>query len=140
VEDDGSEHRRGVRLSRLRFGPFPPPRGPRDAAGDQVRPRVRPREGAEPPGLVATREDERALLDALEKAFDYRGDCTITTAGGDAVTGYIFDRRRGETLDASTLRLMTPDSDEHVTVRFSEIARLEFTGRDTAHGSRSRRG
>jgi hypothetical protein len=85
-------------------------------------------------GLVATREDERALLDALEKAFDYRGDCTITTAGGDAVTGYIFDRRRGETLDASTLRLMTPDSDEHVTVRFSEIARLEFTGRDTAHG------
>ncbi len=85
-------------------------------------------------GLVATRADELALLDALEQAFDYRGDCTVATTDGRAVTGYIFDRRRGDTLDDSTLRLLTAESDDPVTIRFSEIDRLEFTGRDTAHG------
>ncbi len=85
-------------------------------------------------GLVATREDERALLDALEMAFDYRGDCAITTADGKKIAGYIFDRRRGETLDTSTLRLMTAESDAYVAIRFSEIDRLEFSGRDMAHG------
>ena len=85
-------------------------------------------------GLVASREDETALLDALEKAFDYRGDVTLALAGAEPVTGYIFDRRRGDTLDASTVRLLAPGSDDPVVVRFSEIERLEFTGKDTAHG------
>lgn len=85
-------------------------------------------------GLVATRDDERALLEALEKAFDYRGDCTITRADATTVTGYIFDRRTADTLVDSILRLMTPDSDTPVVVRYSEIDRLEFTGRDMAHG------
>ena len=85
-------------------------------------------------GIVATRADERALLEALEKAFDYRGDCTITRVGGESVTGYIFDRRTADTLVDSTLRLMTAESDTPVVVRYSEIDRLEFSGRDTAHG------
>jgi len=85
-------------------------------------------------GLVATRADERALLDALEKAFDYRGDCTITRADGTSVTGYIFDRRTGATLDASVLRLMTADSDAPVLIKYAEIDRLDFSGKDPAHG------
>jgi len=85
-------------------------------------------------GIVANREDERALLDALERAFDYRGDCTITTAAGDAITGYIFDRRTGGTLADSRLRLMTADSDDPVTIAYADIDRLEFSGKDAAHG------
>lgn len=85
-------------------------------------------------GLVATRADERALLDALEKAFDYRGDCTIGRTDGTEVTGYIFDRRKGDSLEASTVRLMAADSDRPVVVRFSEIDRVEFSGKDPAHG------
>lgn len=85
-------------------------------------------------GLAATREDEAALADALEKAFDYRGDVTLTLAGGRVVTGYIFDRRRGAGLADSTVRLLPADSDEKMTARFSEIERVEFTGRDMAHG------
>ncbi len=84
-------------------------------------------------GLVATREHEAALIDALEKAFDYRGDVTLTIRGG-ATSGYIFDRRRGATLADSVVRLLPADSNEKVTVRFSEIERVEFTGKDTAHG------
>lgn len=85
-------------------------------------------------GMVATREDERALLDALEKAFDYRGDVTIVRTDGSSMTGYIFDRRRRETLAESTVRLMIDGDDGHHTIRFSEIERLEFSGKDTAHG------
>ena len=85
-------------------------------------------------GMVATREDEAALIDALERAFDYRGDVTIERADGEGVTGYIFDRRRGESLEDSTVRLLVPGSDTPVAVRFSEIARLEFSGKDAAHG------
>lgn len=85
-------------------------------------------------GLVATREDESALLDALEKAFDYRGDVTLEMTDGRAVTGYIFDRRRGATLRDSTVRLLPADSDQRVVATFDTIARVEFSGKDTAHG------
>jgi len=84
-------------------------------------------------GRVASKEDETALLDALEKAFDYRGDVTITRADGEPVEGYIFDRRRGATLADSTVRLMDKDG-RRITVAFDDIARLEFTGKDTAAG------
>ena len=84
-------------------------------------------------GLVAGREDETALLDALEKAFDYRGDVTITTTDRRTIEGYIFDRRRADTLAGSTVRLMDK-SGERITVAFSDIDALEFTGKDTAAG------
>lgn len=85
-------------------------------------------------GLVATREDESALLDALEKAFDYRGDVTLTLTDGTTVTGYIFDRRTALTLATSMLRLMGPESDARIEIAYDRIARIEFSGRDTAAG------
>lgn len=85
-------------------------------------------------GLVATREDERALLAALEQAFDYRGDVTLTLVDGKSVVGYIFDRRTGDRLADSSLRLMGAGSDEKITVRYDQIARIEFSGKDTAAG------
>jgi hypothetical protein len=85
-------------------------------------------------GLVASREDEAALLAALEQAFDYRGDICLELRDGRRITGYIFDRRTGRTLAESYLRLMTAESDDKVTVHYQEIARIEFTGRDTAAG------
>lgn len=85
-------------------------------------------------GLAATREDERALVDALEQAFDYRGDVTLTLRGGRTVSGYIFDRRAAGTLGESFVRILPEAGDEKVTVGFGEIERVEFTGRDAAHG------
>jgi hypothetical protein len=85
-------------------------------------------------GLIATREDRAALLDALEKAFDYRGDCTITTTDARTITGYIFDRRRGAALEDSYVRVMLPDSDAPQRIAFSTIDRVEFSGKDPAHG------
>jgi hypothetical protein len=81
---------------------------------------------------LATDEEVRA---ALEKAFDYRGDVTLTLRDGSLVEGYLFDRRNdGATLGQCTASVYPKDRDEKVTVSYSEIARVEFTGKDTAHG------
>ena len=71
---------------------------------------------------------------ALEKAFNYRGDVTITRKNGELVEGYIFDRRPGGTLEQSLVRLILKDTGEKLSIAYSEIARLAFTGRDTAAG------
>jgi hypothetical protein len=80
---------------------------------------------------IATEDEIRA---ALEKAFDYRGDVTITRKDGSVVEGYIFDRRGGKTLAECVVRLFPKDRDEKISVSYGDIARLAFTGRDTAAG------
>lgn len=74
------------------------------------------------------------LRDALEKAFDYRGDVTITRKDGSKIEGYLFDRRTGATLKESFVRLYPKNSSEKITVSYAEIAALAFSGRDTAAG------
>jgi len=85
-------------------------------------------------GWVPAVAGEEELRQALEKAFDYRGDVTITRKDGSKVEGYIFDRRSGKTLTESVVRLYPKDSTQKVSVPYSEIAALAFSGRDTAAG------
>ena len=80
---------------------------------------------------VATPNEIRA---ALEKAFDYRGDVTITRNDGTTIEGYIFDRRTGSTLADSFVRLFPKDRAEKIAISYADIAGLAFTGRDTAAG------
>jgi hypothetical protein len=92
-----------------------------------------PRENLE--GAVPSLASDEEVRGALEKAFDYRGDVTITLKDGSRVEGYVFDRRgEGPDLSKHQVRLFPKDRDEKVAVRYSDIARLEFTGRDTAAG------
>ncbi|MBV8780012.1 MAG: hypothetical protein JO353_01330 [Phycisphaerae bacterium] len=83
--------------------------------------------------IPALASDDEIRL-ALEKAFDYRGDVTITRKDGSTIEGYIFDRRTGSTLADSAVRLFPKDRDEKIAVPYSDIARLAFSGRDTAAG------
>ncbi len=63
---------------------------------------------------IATDDEIRA---ALEKAFDYRGDVTITRKDGTIVEGYIFDRRsNGKTLADCAVRLFPKDRDEKISI------------------------
>src|SRR4051794_7244634 len=80
---------------------------------------------------LASESDLRA---ALDKAFDYRGDVTINLKDGNSIEGYVFDRRSGATLADSVVRLIPKDGDAKVAVSYAQIARLAFTGRDTAAG------
>ena len=80
---------------------------------------------------LATDEEIRI---ALEKAFDYRGDVTITRKDGSKIEGYLFDRRTATTLKDSVVRLYPKNSNEKISIPYADIAALAFSGRDTAAG------
>jgi hypothetical protein len=85
-------------------------------------------------GWIPELASEEEVREALEKAFNYRGDVTITTRSGAVIEGYVFDRRAGATLAASAVRIYPKDSTDKLTIPYADIARLAFTGRDTAAG------
>lgn len=85
-------------------------------------------------GWIPALVSEEDLRQALEKAFDYRGDITITRKDGSKIEGYVFDRRSAATLKDSVVRLYPKTSNEKVAVSYAEIGALAFTGRDTAAG------
>ena len=80
---------------------------------------------------LASDEEIRA---SLEKAFDYRGDITLTLKSGEKIEGYIFDRRTGKSLADSAVRLYPKTGNEKRTITYTDIAALAFSGKDTAAG------
>lgn len=82
------------------------------------------------PDLAAPEE----LRAALDTAFNYRGDVTITRKDGTKIEGYVFDRRTGATLEQSFVWLMPKEADGKLSISYADIAALAFSGRDTAAG------
>ncbi len=74
------------------------------------------------------------LREALNAAFDYRGDVTLHLADGSAIECYVFDRREGDSLDSSQVRIMLAGGGEKRTIAYAQIRRLEFSGKDAAAG------
>ena len=85
-------------------------------------------------GWVPELATESEVREALEKAFDYRGDVTITRKDGTKIEGYLFDRRSGSSLTDSFVRIIPTNEKTKVNVAYADIAALAFTGRDTAAG------
>ncbi len=99
-------------------------------------------EGSVP--VLATDED---LKNALEKAFDFRGDVTITLKSGEKIEAYIFNRSTGATLAESWVQYFTPKSEEKrklPTIRSriwssAKIAPPESTGKTGSRPTTKRR-
>jgi hypothetical protein len=85
-------------------------------------------------GWIPQLASEAEVRDALEKAFDYRGNITVTLQDGRKIEGYVFDRRSAATLAESSVRIIPVDGPAKVTVPYAAIRALEFTGKDTAAG------
>lgn len=85
-------------------------------------------------GWVPALASESETREALEKAFDYRGDITVTKKDGAQVVGYLYDRYNGAALADSKVRIIPADGSGRVSIAYSEIAALAFTGRDNAAG------
>jgi Zn/Cd-binding protein ZinT len=85
-------------------------------------------------GSVPTIASDEDLRQALEKAFDYRGDVTLTLKSGERIEAFIFNRKTGTTLADSFVQYFTPNAPEKRSVSYAEIARLEFSGKDRAAG------
>ena len=85
-------------------------------------------------GWVPELASDEDLRNALEKAFDYRGDVAITLKSGERIDAYIFNRHTGATLADSFVQYFTPTAPDKRKLSYAEIARLEFSGKDRAAG------
>src|SRR6202161_2196075 len=72
-------------------------------------------------GWVPELATDAEVREALEKAFDYRGDITITRKDSSQVQGYLYDRRTGATLAESVVRIMPSDRGGRVNIAYSDI-------------------
>lgn len=72
------------------------------------------------------------LAEAVEQAFDYRGDILLELASGKNVEGYVSNRdtRAAEPF----LEIFPKDESEMRIIRIADIAAIKFTGKDTASG------
>jgi tRNA splicing ligase len=80
---------------------------------------------------MATDEEIRV---AFEKAFDYRGDISLTFKNGEKVDGYIFNRLTGSGLADSFVQYFPANAPDKRKASYADIARIEFTGKDRAAG------
>jgi len=85
-------------------------------------------------GWIPELASDEDLRQALEKAFDYRGDVTLTLKSGERIEAYIFNRQTGATLADSFVHYFTPKATDKRKVSYAEIARIEFSGKDRAAG------
>jgi hypothetical protein len=85
-------------------------------------------------GWIPELATEAEIREALEKAFDYRGDITVTRKDGTKIEGYLFDRRAGASLADSYVRIIPVKETSKLNIAYSDVAALAFTGRDTAAG------
>ncbi len=85
-------------------------------------------------GWIPELATEAEVREALEKAFDYRGDITVTRKDGTKIEGYLFDRRAGASLADSYIRIIPVKDMSKISIAYSDVAALAFTGRDTAAG------
>lgn len=72
------------------------------------------------------------LSEAIELAFDYRGDITVELKSGSRVTGYLFNRIA--TGEQPVIELFPATSSGTMTIPYAEVASIAFTGEDTATG------
>lgn len=85
-------------------------------------------------GWIPPLATEMEIRHALEKAFDFRGDITITRKDGTKIEGYLFDRRSGLTLADSFVRIFEKSSNQKTSISYADIGALAFSDRDPAAG------
>ena len=72
------------------------------------------------------------LVEAVELAFDYRGDITVSLKSGESLSGYLFNRQVSGS--DSYLEVFPSASSDARHIRYDQIAAIAFTGEDTATG------
>jgi hypothetical protein len=70
-------------------------------------------------------------IEAIDKAFDYRGDVTLTLPNGP-LDCFIFNR--DATATPPRVEVFIKGQDAPLVIPYSDIKAIAFTGRDTADG------
>jgi len=82
-------------------------------------------------GSVFTFQSDTERYEAIDKAFDYRGDVTLTVVN-EQVEGYIFNRDPKAV--PPRIEVFVKGSDEPRIIPYADIKAIAFTGKDTADG------
>ena len=85
-----------------------------------------------PEGRVFQPASFAELAEAVELAFDYRGDVTVSLQSGESLNGYLFNRQVSGS--DSYLEMFPSNSSDARRIRYDQIASIAFTGKDTATG------
>ena len=85
-------------------------------------------------GWIPELASEADLQLALEKAFDYRGDISLTFKSGEKVEAYVFNRHTGRSLADSYVQYFASNAPDKKKATYADIARIEFSGKDRAAG------
>jgi hypothetical protein len=85
-------------------------------------------------GWIPELASEADLQVALEKAFDYRGDISLTFKSGEKVEAYVFNRHTGSSLADSYVQYFASNAPDKKKATYADIARIEFSGKDRAAG------
>jgi hypothetical protein len=82
-------------------------------------------------GWSAILADNATRTEAIERAFDYRGDVTVVCTDGRRITGYLYNRD-GDVAEPFAQIYDTAGSSH--TLRYDEIDAIVFSGTDMAAG------
>jgi len=72
------------------------------------------------------------IAEAVELAFDYRGDVTLELTSGTALAGYLYNRI--STGSNPFIEIFPANHPAPRQIPYSAIASIAFTGEDTANG------
>lgn len=72
------------------------------------------------------------LAEAVEQAFDYRGDVTLELASGAKIEGYVFNRHPSG--PRPFLQLFPKQESGAIEIPYTDVTAIAFTGKDTASG------
>lgn len=78
-------------------------------------------------------EKPEDLNAAVEEAFDFRGDVTITLKNGDEIVGYVFNRQLAGPGEAY-LEYFPRNEDDKRRLELKEIRQIALSGADPAEG------
>ena len=83
-------------------------------------------------GWVPAVGERVTLAEVIERAFDYRGNVTIVKTDGGEIVGYVFNRNAD--LPEPFIQLFDQAGWGPLKILYSEIATIQFTGKDVAEG------
>ncbi len=73
------------------------------------------------------------IAEAIDLAFDYRGDVTIELRAGESLKGYIYNRLAAGA--HPVIEMFPADNPAPRQIPYAEIVSIAFTGADTASGN-----
>ena len=81
-------------------------------------------------GRNFTPANSKELAEAIDQAFDYRGDVTLTLKDNQVIEGFLFNREP----DQQQLEIFIKGNTSPLVLNYSQIQGIAFTGEDTANG------